>query len=178
MKKFALFVAFLLAGAILCSCTKSRESFFDYQKDLDSAEGTVVADGEEYSVCIYFDRDEEGPLRGRRVEYSAPETLNGLVFSREGGKITAEMEGVRITNTFFDEKGVFFLSELFCLSEGDITEIKNGKDNTTVAFGKSEGVQWRVTTDASGTPLEIEYDGDGGEYVFTVENLVYSENDS
>lgn len=175
MKKLALFVVFCLLGAHMCSCVSTKENFFDYQKGISCVEGTVIADGREYYVSFYFDQTDEGQLRGRRVEYSSPYTLKGLVFSREGGKITAEMGGVRITNTAFDESGVFFLSELFCLSEEGITEIKNGKDNTTVAFGKSEGAQWRVTTDEAGAPLEIEYDGDRGEYVFKIEKLVYSE---
>lgn len=165
MKK--LIAVFLLLAFILCSCegtaVQKNERIFDYQDDLKSVEGVISEGAETYGIKLYFSPEGEGN-RSRRIEYTSPESVKGLVFTVEGGKITAELSGIRIANSFFAAEDVFRFGELFCLSEEDIYSIEKGEDDTTVAMGKGKDIAWQVTTDDDGIPKEITYESKEGSY--------------
>lgn len=172
MKKtgfFALLVSFL---CLFSACAPSEEGFFDYQKELSRVEGVAVCGDEaERGVVLYFDRDGEGIAFCRRIEYTSPDSLEGLSFTLEGGEVTASLEGVRIESSYFSAEDVFALGELFSLCEEDIYEIKSIGEERTRACGESDVGEWQVITDKEGKPLEIKAKGENGEVVFRITGI-------
>jgi len=173
MKKlFGVLLAFALILSV-CSCGEKTdaplktERFFDYQNNIRSVTATVTEGTDAYDVKIYF-KQVNGKNVCRRIEYKSPETIEGLIFSLEGGKITAELEGVVISNSFFSKEGVFRCSKLLALSEKDIYSIEQGDGETTRALGKGEDYAWQVVTDSHGMPLEISYEDCDGSYKLSV----------
>lgn len=182
MKKYSLAFLVLLLTALLCAC-KAEDSggFFDYQDRIKSVKGVLLQDGSSYGICAYFEKNENGERRMRRIEYSSPESISGLSFTLEGENITAELCGVRISDSWFERDDVFRIVSLFSLREEDIYSIKTGKGDSTAASGKNEREVWHVTTDSDGVPLEIVYESTEGDCTFKVEEMIFfekNENDS
>ncbi len=176
MKK--LIALFILAALLLCSCgaedpQAGKERFFDYQKGIRMAEGTFFEGAFEYGIRLYFKAGEEGACR--RIEYTSPEAVEGLIFTLEGQLITAELLGVRINASAFQYDSVFRMKEMFSLSEEDILTIEAGEDGTTVATGETKDARWQVVTDKKGTPLEIALETAKGSYKMKIDKVEFAQ---
>ncbi|MBR6676938.1 MAG: hypothetical protein IKL24_06365 [Clostridia bacterium] len=178
MKK--LLALLVLAAFLLCSCRAENadtggERFFDYQKGLRMVEGTFFEGAQEYGIKLYFKTKEGEAGVCRRVEYTSPETVKGLIFTLEGQKITAELAGVRINGSYFMYDSVFRMKEMFSLSEADILSIEKGENETTVATGKAGDDSWQVTTGRNGIPKMIVYESAEGSYKIKIDKVEFAD---
>lgn len=107
----------------------------------------------------------------RRIEYTSPEEISGLVFERDGDKITGAILDISISGEYYDSEKIFFAQKLFSLKKEDIYNISAKKDGTTVALGKNEECLWEVTTDRDGLPKSIVYEGSFGEVGLKIEKI-------
>ncbi len=173
MKKRVLFVIICICLLSLSACTQSTEGFFDYQKTVRRVDGVLCFDGCEYGVILEFKKatEDEKPKQCRRLEYTSPEEVSGLVFERDGDKISAALLDIRISGEYFDCEKIFFAEKLFSLKEEDLYSISGGEDGTTVGQGKNEECLWQVTTGKDGLPKNIVYEEAFGEIEMKIERI-------
>lgn len=170
MKRIVALFFSILTLVSLASCQKGDTRVFDYQDSLKSVSGIYSTNGREYEMTLYFNTSEDGKRYCRRVEYESPETVKGLSFTLEGANITAEIEGVRIADSYFEADKVFAAARLFSLSENDIYELKTKKGNTH-AKGKNEKELFEVITDREGRPVRIFFETEESSAEFKIEKI-------
>ena len=166
----ALIIVFLL---LLSACTRDTAGFFDYQKAVSRLDGILCFDGCEYGVIMEFKNIGEETLtkQCRRIEYTSPKEVSGLVFERTGDGVTAALPDISIPADHLDCERIFFLEKLFSLNEEDLYSISAKKDGTTVGQGKNGECMWQVTTGKDGLPTNIVYEGSFGEIELKIEKL-------
>ncbi len=157
MKIKTLIVLIILCACAFCSCAEENRRIFDYQDGIKEVRASISENEEEYKAVLYFETDEKGKSSVRRIEYSYPENISGLSFTLEGENITAEINKVRIADSWFEKEKVFRFGELFSLAEEDIYEIKTDKKGKTVAKGRNDDISFEITTKNDGTPEKIIY---------------------
>ncbi len=142
---------------ILCACSQSKESFFDYQASEISFECTIIYDGHENEARITMSApDEEGQRENIRVEYISPAIIGGYVLKKSNGEYKGKMGSVEIP--FGDTvSGVVKKAEqAFALSEDMISDIKAADNGMTQATVASEELSGTVMTDADGILRSVE----------------------
>lgn len=173
MKKIAILMLICICLLTLSSCGESTEGFLDYQKSARRVDGVLVYGGCEYGVTMEFKKisEESDEIRLRRLEYTSPEEISGLVFERDGEKITGALLDIRIFGEYYDAEKIFFAEKLFSLKNEDIYKISAKKDGITVGQGKNEECLWEVTTGKDGLPQSIVYECPFGELELKIKKI-------
>ena len=119
--------ACILAAAVLSGCAAKGERLLWYQDGQINVGLRGNVNGVEIAAELILFEAEEGKERAFELRISAPKTLEGVVFCRDGeGILKAEIGGVEVELPKSDGIGATVIADLFDLS-GDPVRISTVK---------------------------------------------------
>ena len=158
MKKlFCLLI--IVGGFLLCAC-HNEYNVLSYQEKNIIANCTV---NDKYNIEITKNES------GRKLTVLAPENLCGITF--EIGETTsfAIKDNMKIPLNNQHIGGIFALSSIFSLNEGNLATVT---ENNVLTFDDTSTV-YTVTYGENNLPLHIEISGDGYAYSVNVNSIKF-----
>lgn len=156
MRKKALAVLPILLLCLFASCRKNEADILFYQEKPFAGELEVVLKDITFTARVSGGEwsAEAGEKRDIIIEFTAPQTLEGIILTREGGKESAVVNGVPFEvdgNAMFSLAFFADFFELTAVPSDLSVEGKNTRANLSLENGNSIS----LLLDQNGLPVEI-----------------------
>ena len=149
-------ICVIIALLMLCGCSSIDSSALNYAERAFCADVEGEVDGIDFTACVQVSAPSENNTRDVRVEFSAPESLRGIVVTEDAAGTNISLGGVAIPNA---TAGGWLVIAQLLIPRGQVVSIKRTDEDAATATVALDSKQTIVIDLNTGAPLEAAIDG-------------------
>ena len=151
-KIICVFVAVLM----LAGCSEIDADVLSYAERAFRADVEGQMDGLDFAAEVQVSAADESGARNIRIEFSSPESLRGVVVTKEAEGTSISLDGTVISDAA--AQGWLIIAQLL-IPEGQVVSIKKSEGEFVTATVALDSKQTIVIDLNTGAPLEASVDG-------------------
>ncbi len=149
-------ICVIIALLMLCGCGDIDSSVLSYAERAFCADVEGQVDGLDFVARVQVSAPSEDGTRDVRIEFSSPESLRGIVVTKDAEGTTVSLGGVALSNA---TAGGWLIIAQLLIPEGQVVSIKKAEGEAATATVALDSKQTIVIDLNTGAPLEAAVDG-------------------